>query len=122
MRVSFDYLPEFERRAKLLAKKYKSFKNDYLSFLDELEKNPFGGESLGHHTYKARMAIASKGKGKRGGARVITYNLVQESESEVLVILMSIYDKNEINNVSDSYLRSLIQEIEVIHGSRSQTP
>ena len=112
MRVTIDYLPEFERRAKDLAKKYKSFVSDYDLFLDELEKNPFGGESLGHHTYKNRMAIASKGKGKSGGARVITYNVQQPAEDDVRITLMSIYDKGEISNVSDAYLRGLVKEIE----------
>lgn len=73
MKVTFDYLLEFEKRAKALAKKYKSFTSDYKTFLDELEENPFGGVSLGHNVYKTRMSIASKGKGKSGGARVITY-------------------------------------------------
>lgn len=112
MRVTFDYLPEFERCAKALRKKYPSFENDYDTFLDELEKNPFSGESLGQHTYKNRMAIASKGKGKSGGARVITYNLQKQSDDEVLITLMTIYDKSDMENVSDVYLRSLVQEIE----------
>ena len=112
MKVSFDYLDEFERGAKALRKRYPSFESDYDTFLNELEKNPFGGESLGHHTYKNRMAIASKGKGKSGGARVITYNLQQVNEEEVLITLMSIYDKSDIENVSDAYLRSLVQQIE----------
>ena len=110
--VTFDYLPEFEKRAKDLARKYKSFESDYESFLNELEKNPFGGESLGHHIYKNRMSIASKGKGKSGGARVITYNLRQPTADEIVITLMSIYDKSEISNISDAYLRSLVQEIE----------
>ena len=112
MRVIFDYLPEFERGIKVLRKKYPSFENDYDAFLDELEKNPFSGESLGQHTYKYRMAIASKGKGKSGGARVITYNLQKQSDDEVLITLMSIYDKSDMENVSDAYLRSLVKEIE----------
>lgn len=112
MKVSFDYLPEFERRAKELRKKYPSFEHDYDAFLDELESNPFSGESLGHHIYKNRMAIASKGKGKSGGARVITYNLQQPSGEEIVITLMSIYDKGEISNVSVAYLRSLVQKIE----------
>ena len=58
------------------------------------------------------MAIASKGKGKSGGARVITYNLQQVSEEEVLITLMSIYDKSDMENVSDAYLRSLVKQIE----------
>ena len=46
MTVTIGYLPEFERRAKALAKKYKSFKSDYDTFLDELEQNPYSGEPL----------------------------------------------------------------------------
>ena len=110
MKVTFDYLDEFERGAKALRKKYPSFESDYDNFLNELEKNPFSGESLGKHTYKKRMSIASKGKGKSGGARVITYNLQEQSDDEILITLMTIYDKSE--NVSDAYLRSLIQQIE----------
>ena len=111
MKVTIDYLDEFARGAKALRKKYPSFESDYETFLDELEKNPFSGESLGQHTYKNRMAIASQGKGKSGGARVITYN-VQQSDDEVLITLMTIYDKSDIENVSDAYLRSLVQQIE----------
>jgi len=114
VRVTFKYLEEFERLAKDLKKKYKSFKEDYNSFLDELEKNPFGGEPLGHHTYKNRMSIASKGKGKSGGARVITYNVRKLSDDEVVITLMTIYDKSDISNVSDAYIRSLIELIEQV--------
>lgn len=109
--VSIDFLPEFERRAKALAKKYKSFPTDYDAFLEELEKDPFCGDPLGHNTYKYRMAIASKNKGKSGGARVIAYNVRQVTD-DVLITLMSIYDKSEIDNVSDTYLRQLVAEIE----------
>ena len=109
--VTFEYLPEFERRAKALAKKYRSFVDDYSTFLDELERNPFGGTLLGNNTYKHRMAIASKGKGKSGGARVITYN-VQQNKNDITITLISIYDKSEISNVTDTYLRQLIKEIE----------
>ena len=112
MNVTIDFLPEFERRAKALAKKYKSFPANYDAFLDELEKNPFGGDPLGHNTYKNRMAVASKGKGKSGGARVITYNVQQQTADDVLITLMSIYDKSEIDNVSDAYLQQLVHEAE----------
>ena len=111
MNVTFDYLPEFEKRAKTLAKKYKSFESDYNIFLDELEQNPFCGESLGHNIYKYRMAIASKGKGKSDGARVIAYN-IRQNDNNVTITLMSVYDKSEINNVSDAYLRQLIELLE----------
>lgn len=73
--VTFDYLPEFERRSKALAQKYRSFVDDYNTFLDELEQTPFSGTLLGNSTYMYRMAIASKGKGESSGTRVITYNV-----------------------------------------------
>ena len=112
MKVKFKYLAEFQRLAKDLKKKYKSFKDDYDTFLDELEREPFSGEPLGRHTYKNRMTIASKGKGKSGGARVITYNVKQTTDDEVVITLMTIYDKSDISNVSDAYIRSLVQLIE----------
>lgn len=58
------------------------------------------------------MSIASKGKGKSGGARIITYNVNQKSSDEIIITLMTIYDKGEINNVSNAYLRDLVSEIE----------
>ena len=106
--VTFDYLPEFERRAKALAKKYRSFVDDYNAFLDELERNPFGGTPLGGNTYKHRMAIASKGKGKSGGARVLTLTVLVSEDADVT--LLTIYDKDEIDNVSDEYIRWLVSE------------
>ena len=112
MKVTIGYLDEFKRGAKALRKKYPSFQSDYDTFLKELEADPFGGEPLGHHTYKYRLAIASKGKGKSGGSRVLTYNIQQQPEDEVLVTLMTIYDKSDISNVSDNYIRALVQQIE----------
>ena len=67
---------------------------------------------LGQHTYKHRMAIVLKGKGKSGGARVITYNVQQTGSEDLLITLMTIYDKSDIENVSDAYLKSLVQQIE----------
>lgn len=110
MTVDFKYLPEFEKRAKDLAKKYKSFVKDYNEFLDSLEKNPFQGVSLGMGIYKTRMAIASKGKGKSGGARILTYNVKKTASDKVVVTLLSVFDKGELENVSDTYIKSLIKE------------
>ena len=55
--VTFDYLPEFEKRAKDLARKYKSFESDYESFLNQLEKNPFGVDPSRHHISKNRISL-----------------------------------------------------------------
>lgn len=111
MNVKIDFLPEFMRLAKPLWKKYASFEKDYLLLLDELRSNPFVGIPLGEGVRKVRMTISSKGKGKSGGARVLTYSVNKESDDEIKVTLLSIYDKSKISNVSDDYISSLIKEM-----------
>lgn len=53
------------------------------------------------------MAIASKRKGKSGGARVITYNIQQIGEI-IQIDLLTIYDKSEVSNVSDDFIDYLL--------------
>jgi mRNA-degrading endonuclease RelE of RelBE toxin-antitoxin system len=50
------------------------------------------------------LAIASKGKGKSGGARIITYVYVDGK----IVYLLSIYDKSEQSYITDKKLKALI--------------
>ena len=107
MEVTIGYTAEFKKQMKRLSKKYPSLQTDYNHLLDELTENPFLGKDLGDGIRKIRMAITSKGKGKSGGARVITYN-VNVSSPTPHIDLLTIYDKSEISSVSDSYIRSLI--------------
>ncbi|MBR5912605.1 MAG: type II toxin-antitoxin system RelE/ParE family toxin [Bacteroidales bacterium] len=102
----------FDRQAKKLAKHYHSFREDFEAFLKELEKNPLMGDDLGNGIRKVRMAITSKGKGKRGGARVITYTanlIIEMNEGEV--VLLSIYDKSEQSTITDKEIRLLKKQI-----------
>jgi hypothetical protein len=95
----------FEKELKKLAKKYPSIKNDFKLVVDSLKKEPKQGKSLGKDCYKIRIAIASKGKGKSGGSRIITcVKIVAES-----VFLVSIYDKGDKENISENELDSLIK-------------
>jgi len=108
MKVRVVPSPEFDRRFRRLAKKYRSLPTDYLTWSDELKKNPFQGDDLGGGVRKIRMAISSKGKGKSGGARVLTLNVLVTDDAEVT--LLTIYDKNEIDNVPDDYIKWLVGE------------
>lgn len=65
--IEFDYTPEFLKSAKILSKRYRSFPDDLKILRDEIVKNPTQGDDLGWGIRKIRMAIKSKGKGKRGG-------------------------------------------------------
>ena len=109
MKVKIYTEKEFERQLRKLSKKYRSMLDDYDAFLTGLEQDPYQGTSLGKGVRKVRMAIASKGKGKSGGARVITYNLYQEGNS-VIIDLLTIYDKGEISNISDEFISFLLDK------------
>ena len=105
--MNFDVIATepFERKLKRLAKKYKSLSADLSILFDELSENPTLGTSIGNDCYKIRMSITSKGKGKSGGARLITYvRIVKET-----VFLMDIYDKSEQANITDKELEKLIK-------------
>ena len=102
-------VPRFEHEMKHLAKKYASLKDEYKALVEELEKNPEKGTPLSNNLYKIRLAIASKGRGKSGGARVITYLKTEEGN----VYLLSIYDKGERDTISDKEIKDILNsEIE----------
>ena len=105
--------PLFERALKRLAKKYRSIEEDYKKLLDELQRNPLVGADLGRGLRKVRMTISAKGKGKSGGARVITLILAY-SEEEAEIGLLYIYDKSERESLTDSELMELLRRNEII--------
>lgn len=61
--------------------------------------------------YKTRMAVLSKGKGKSGGVRVLTYTVQKVNPEKIVITLLSIFDKSDIENVSDGYIKSLVKEV-----------
>ena len=99
--------PTFQREAKRLAKHYSSFKEDFVSLIDDLEQNPLLGTDLGQR--KVRMKITSKGKGKSGGARVITFTLVVSQQDAVLNLLY-IYDKADRASISEKEIEQLLKQ------------
>ncbi|MBR5061886.1 MAG: type II toxin-antitoxin system RelE/ParE family toxin [Prevotella sp.] len=108
MNVVITLHDEFKRQFKCLRKKYRSLTDDLEIFQKELMENPFQGDSLGGGVRKVRMAISSKGKGKSGGARVLTLTVLVSENADVT--LLTIYDKEEIDNVSDEYIKWLVSK------------
>ena len=108
MNVKIEPLPTFKREAKRLNKHYASFADDYERFINELEANPRLGTDLGDGLRKIRMAITSKGKGKSGGARVITFTVVVAVE-ESEINLLYIYDKAERSSISKKEIEELLR-------------
>ena len=107
MSYKIKTIPKFEKELKRLAKKYPSLKAEYIELVQSLKQEPEQGTPLGNNCYKIRLAIASKGKGKSGGSRVITYVQVLQTT----VYLLTIFDKSEKENIPDKELEALLKEI-----------
>ena len=107
MNFNVVILPDFKRDAKKLLKKYPSLSGEISDLVFDLETHPTQGTPLGNNCYKIRLAIASKGKGKSGGARVITCVKVIATT----VYLLTIYDKSEKAGITIKELQQIMKSV-----------
>lgn len=103
--IRFEQTPVFKSDAKKLRKRYPSFKNDLKELTKSLQKNPEQGTKLAGGFRKIRMAITSKGKGKSGGARVITLNCLVNTGDGV-VTFVDVYDKSEKESITAKEIKA----------------
>jgi hypothetical protein len=101
----------FQKEFKRLLKKYPSLKGELAELRNLLKIEPYAGTPLGNNTYKIRLAIKSKGKGKSGGARIISYLQTEiiATVEDTLVNLITIYDKAETDSLTKQEILSLIE-------------
>lgn len=105
MSYKIELTDNFKKEAKKLIKKYASLRAEIAELGKELAENPTTGTPLGNDVYKIRLAIASKNKGKSGGARVISFvKIIDET-----VFLLSIYNKGEKDTISDKEIEELLE-------------
>ena len=95
MSYSVRTVPNFDREIKKIAKKHKGIKSDLAKLIHDLEVNPTMGTDLGQNFYKIRISVSGTNKGKSGGARIITYVLLDHE----VVLLSEIYLKSENDTV-----------------------
>ena len=107
MQYETEIAATFKKEFKRLYKRYPSLRQDVENLRNEVVAQPSMGTDLGKGLRKIRMRIASKGKGKSGGARVITL-LITHSDTESEIGLHYIYDKSERESLTDAELRAII--------------
>jgi mRNA-degrading endonuclease RelE of RelBE toxin-antitoxin system len=100
----------FERKVKRLLKKFQTLQDTLFELEDQLIKNPFLGQKLGNNIYKVRVADKSKGKGKSGGFRIITY-LVKTDGASIEILLLTIFDKSESDTIENTEIKEIIKEV-----------
>jgi hypothetical protein len=105
MVYKIELTDSFNKEASRLAKKYPSLKMELTQLITALEENPTMGIPLGNDVYKIRLAIASKNKGKSGGARVISFVKVTDTS----VLLFSIYNKGDKDSISAKEIGELLK-------------
>lgn len=99
---------DFQRAFKQLKKRYRSLPADFNQLLSSLKDNPFQGDELYDGMRKVRIAFSSKGRGKRGGGRVIIRLTIEDT----CLSFLYIYDKSDLQNVSDAFLEEIILELD----------
>ncbi len=100
----------FDAEAKRLGKRYRSFVDDLKSFRDSITEDPFQGTEIMPGIRKVRMSIETKGRGKSGGARVITFTyLVSEESGNVILLLL--YDKADASSVKSNVVKKIVKDL-----------
>lgn len=107
MTYKVETIAPFRREAKRLIKRYPSLKKELEELGNQLSINPEQGIQLGNNCYKIRLSIESKGRGKSGGARVITHFYILDKT----VFLLYIFDKSDRANVSDNEISAFLKMI-----------
>ena len=106
MNLNIKTASSFTKDVKRLFKKYKQLPLDLKVLHEELLQNPKAGVELGNSCYKLRLANSSVPTGKSGTFRVVYYYLDAQNN----LYLLSLYSKNELENINDKVLQSILKE------------
>jgi mRNA-degrading endonuclease RelE of RelBE toxin-antitoxin system len=103
----------FHREAKKYLKEYRSLKSELENLYKQLIENPQIGTPIGNNSFKIRLSVKSKNRGKSAGLRIITHleiNIILDEVSNRLYLL-SIYDKSDIDSISDNEINRILTSL-----------
>ncbi|MBQ4857038.1 type II toxin-antitoxin system RelE/ParE family toxin [Pseudoalteromonas sp. MMG007] len=89
--------------------------NEYRLFQADLMVNPKQGDVIQGAGGLRKVRVASKGKGKRGGSRVIYYYL----DDKRRFYLLTTYSKNEVTDLTADQKKQLKEFLEVWHNEQT---
>ncbi len=98
----------FSNHVKQLAKKYLSIKEDYKNFFRICQKIFHQEYTFVKKNLKIKMNIASKIKGKSGGAGVITCLKIEDKR----ITLLDMYDQKKKDTLTDKEPIALLKKVE----------
>lgn len=89
-------LPTFQRQAADIWSEAERH-----AFIDWIAANPLAGDVIPGADGARKVRWAVQGRGKRGGARVIYFNITEDG----LLVLVAVYTKAERENMSASEIK-----------------
>ncbi|MEG4572578.1 type II toxin-antitoxin system RelE/ParE family toxin [Microcoleus sp. N3A4] len=104
--VEIRFTPEFQRKLKSLAKKYRQVPTDIQPVLEQLQLGEFLGDQIpdiGTPVMKVRIRNSDTKKGKSGG-----YRLIYWISSTKLIVLLDIYSKSDREDIEVEEIRQII--------------
>jgi len=107
MNVSIFFTHLFEVKFKRYKKKFVSIDVELKQFIESLSQ--ITGTDMGNGIYKYRLSVKSKNKGKSGGFRVISFEVLV-SENQKNITLITIYDKSEQSSISKKEINAILKE------------
>ena len=107
MNISIFYTYTFEIKFKRYKKKFLSIDADLKHFLETLPQ--ITKTDMGNGIYKYRLSVKSKNKGKSGGFRIVSFEVLI-SEYQKNITLITIYDKSEQASISKKEINSILKE------------
>ena len=108
--IEVNLTPRFRKDLKDLAKRYRSIRKDLHSLIQELQSGNTPGDriqGLNYQVFKVRLKNSDIRKGKSAGYRVIYYLQTQTG-----VVLVTIYSKSDLSDVSDRTIEQVIRQFE----------
>ncbi|MBD2139080.1 type II toxin-antitoxin system RelE/ParE family toxin [Anabaena sp. FACHB-1237] len=100
--IEIRLTPEFRRRLRILAKKYRQIQVDIQTILEMLQMGEFPGAVM-----KVRVKNSDIQKGKSGG-----YRLIYWIANTTLVVLLDIYSKSDQTNIEVSEICQIINSFD----------
>lgn len=108
--VTVIALPTFTRNIRTLIKKYRNILNDIQPIIAQLENGEIPGDQVagvGYSVFKLRIKNSDNQKGKSGGYRLIYYLKTNDK-----ILLLTLYNKSEQDDVVAVDLKDIIEEYE----------
>ncbi len=106
--IRIEVTPRFTKRLRALSKRYRNIQKDVEPIIKDIQQGSFAGDQISGTNYvvfKVRVRNRDIQKGKSAG-----YRLLYQVESPTNVLLLTIYSKSDIDDLSTQIIDRIIAD------------